>query len=110
MRRLRKYETWAFLNDEGKKIWGKIFPDGQVPIRSIISQGADLEGLNQTERVFLVDWPELTAEQQDAILTKLSEKSGAAKDVILKDILKIGLPLREKYTNGCGTTRVGLFI
>jgi hypothetical protein len=110
LERLRKYETGAFLNDEGKKIWGKIFPDGQVPIRSIISQGAYIEGLNQTERVFLVDWPELTAEQQDAILTKLSEKSRAAKDVILKDIQKIGLPLREKYTNGCGTTRVGLFI
>jgi hypothetical protein len=107
---LRKYKTWASLNAEGKAIWGDVFPDGEVPVQSIIAQAATLEGIAKTERVFLVDWKELNARQQDGVLEKLSKRSGAAKDVILKDILKIGLPLREKYTDGCGTTRLGLFV
>ena len=107
---MRKYRTWAYLNAEGKAVWGDVFPDGEVPIQSIIAQPASLEGICKTERVFLVDWKELTPHQQDAILEKLCERSGAAKDVILKDILKIGLPLREKYTDGCGTSRLGLLV
>ena len=107
---MRKYRTWAYLNAEGKAVWGDVFPDGEVPVQSIIAQPATLEGIDKTERVFLVDWKELTAQQQNAVLEKLSKRSGARKDVILKDILKIGLPLREKYTEGCGTSRLGLFI
>lgn len=106
---MRQYKTWANLNDEGKKVWGDIFPDGEVPVRSIIAQPARLEGAGE-ERVFIVEWRDLNSGQQDAILERLSKKSGAPKEVILQDILKIGLPLREKYTNGSGTTRLGLFI
>jgi hypothetical protein len=98
------------LNAEGKAVWGDAFPEGEVPVHSIIAQSATLEGINKTEKVFLVDWKELTALQQDAVLEKLSKRSGASKDVILKDVLKIGLPLREKYTEGCGTSRLELFI
>jgi hypothetical protein len=107
---LRKYRTWAFLNAEGKSVWGDIFPDGEVPIQSIIAQTATLEGIDRIERIFLVDWKELTAQQQNAVLEKISKRSGASIEAILKDVLKIGLPLREMYTEGCGTTRMGLFI
>jgi hypothetical protein len=98
------------LNAEGKAVWGDVFPNGEVPVQSIIAQSATLEGVETTERVFLVDWNELTGKQQDAILEKLSKRRGVAREVILKDVLRIGLPLREKYTDSCGTTRLGLFI
>ena len=107
---MRKYQTWAYLNAEGKAVWGDVFLDGEVPVQSIIAQPAALEGIDKTERVFLVDWKELTTQQQDAVLEKLSKRSGASKDIILKDVQKIGLPLREKYTDSCGTTRLGLFV
>ena len=106
---MRKYLTWAYLSAEGKKAWGDVFLDGEVPILSIIAQSTTLEGISKTERVFLVDWKELTAQQQDSILEKISRRSGASKDVILKDVLKVGLPLRSKYTEGCGTSRMELF-
>ena len=106
---MKKYRTWAYLNSEGKTVWGNVFQEGEVPIQSIIAQPATLEGINGTERVFLVDWKELNVQQQDAIIEKLSKRSGASKEVILKDVLKVGLPLREKYTEGCGTSRLGLF-
>ncbi len=107
---MRKYQTWAYLNDEGKKLWGDVFPDGEVPLQSMIAQTATLEGVDSVERIFLVNWKELSAEQQKAVLEKISKLSGASKDAILKHVLKVGLPLREKYTEGCGTSRMGLFI
>lgn len=106
---MRKYATWASLNEEGKKHWGDIFPDGTVPIKSIIQIPAKLKGVNGTEKVYMVDWKALTRQQQEAILEKLSKYSGASKTEILKEILKVGLPLREKYTRGSATTRTELF-
>jgi hypothetical protein len=43
------------LNAEGKKVWGDVFPDGEVLIQSIIAQTATLEGIARVEKVFLVD-------------------------------------------------------
>jgi hypothetical protein len=106
---LRRYRTWACLNAEGKAVLGDVFPDGEVPIQSIIPQPANLGGVDGIEKVFLVDWKELTSQQQDFILETISKKFGASKEVILKDILKVGLPLREKLTDGGGTIRLELF-
>jgi hypothetical protein len=97
------------LNAEGKAVLGDVFPDGEVPIQSVIPQPANLEGVDGIEKVFLVDWKELTAQQQEAILENISKKFGASKEAILKDILKVGLPLREKLTEGGGTIRLELF-
>ena len=106
---MRKYRTWAYLNAEGKKLWGDVFPDGEVPIQSMIAQAATLEGIDGIERVFIVDWKELSTEQQKAVLEKISKLSGVRKETILKNVLKVGLPLRQKYTDGCGTSRMELF-
>jgi hypothetical protein len=106
---LNKYATWARLNPEGKRLWGNVFPDGVVPVQSIATQHAMLEGIKDVESVFTVDWKELTQDQQKAILEKLSERTGATEGTILKEILKVGLPLRRRYTAGCGTNRMGLF-
>ncbi len=106
---MRHYQTWAYLNSEGRQVWGDVFPDGKVPIQSIISLPASLEGIDAVQSIYLVDWKELTSQQQEAVLDKLSKKSGASKTQLLKDILKVGLPLRERYTEGCGTSRLELF-
>ncbi len=107
---MRGYRTWAFLNAEGKTAWGDLFVEGEVPIQSIIAQSATLEGIDKPEKVFLVDWKELTPRQQDGVLEKIGKRTGASKDAILKDILKVGLPLRARYIGGCGTIRMELFL
>ena len=102
---MSKFRTWVRLNVEGKRLWGDVFPDGIVPVQSIATQHAKLEGIKDAESVFTVNWKELTTEQQLAILEKLSEQTGATKEAILKDILKVGFPLRRRYTINCGTTQ-----
>jgi len=98
------------LNVEGKAFFGDIFPDGEVPIQSIMPQHAKLDGVDEIDKVFLVDWKELSVQQQDALLGKISKKFGASKEAILRDILKVGLPLREKLTEGGGIIRLELFL
>ena len=91
---------WACLNAEGKKVWGEIFPDSKIPVTSMSFQETKLGPECKRERVVLVAWTLLSKEKKDAILTKISQSSGAPKDQILNDILRIGLPLRESLTTG----------
>jgi len=93
--------SWAILNEEGKKHWGDIFPDGQVPIQGVAVIPAKLQGLANPQTIYMVYWKRLTSIQQAAILVKLNKISGDPKEEILQEILKVGLPLREKYTCGC---------
>ena len=99
---------WTILNDEGKKIWGDIFPDGKVPVTSMSFQEAKVG--SRTERIVLVAWTALSKEQKAAVLTKISDRLGAPKTVILKDIKKIGLPLRESLTTGIIAAELRYFI
>lgn len=76
---------------------------------SIGTQKAKLEGTKDAESVFTIDWKELTTEQQLSILEKLSCKNGIAKEAILKNISKTGLPLRRNLISSCGTNRMELY-
>ena len=96
------YRSWARLNLEGRREWGEVFPDGKVPVQTIVTQKPILEDAKDVESVFTVNWKELTPWQQQAIIEKLSKQNGATKETILNDILRIGLPLRRKYTVCCG--------
>lgn len=103
-----EFRMWATLNDEGKKVWGDVFPDGKVPVMSMSFHEAKV-GPN-TKRVVLVSWNVLSKLQKYAVLTKISEKSGVSEEVILKDIEKIGLPLRESLTTGIIAAELRYFI
>ena len=107
---MKRYHTWVILNADGKEAWGGIFAGGQVPVLSVLPKPATLEGIAQAECVFMVAWKDLTDLQQDAILEKLSKCFNASKDAVLKEILRLGLPLREKYTSGSATGRLEHFL
>jgi hypothetical protein len=99
---------WVLLNDEGKRVWGHVFPDGKVPVCSQF-QEANLRG-SGAERVVLVNWSALSLGQKYAVLAKISKSTGTSNETILKDILKIGLPLRERYTTGVVAAELRFFI
>ena len=81
-----------------------------VPFCSMSFQQANLHGTVGSERAILVNWVALSSAQKDAVLTKISQRSGTAKEVILKDILKVGLPLRERYTTSVVAAELRFFI
>ena len=101
---------WTFLNDVGRKVWGEVFPDGQVPVCSMHFFNAFLGGSVGIEKVVLVNWSLLTVEQRDQIVSKISKKAQAPKEAVLKDILRIGLPLRKIHTNGAIVEELRFFV
>lgn len=95
---------WVSLNEKGKEVWGDVFPNGKVPVSSMTFAESNVGS------VILVAWSQLSEEQKVAILSKISVKSGAPKEAILRDIIKIGLPLRESYTTGTVVAEARFFI
>jgi len=89
----------AILNEEGKKVWGAIFPDG-VPVLDIASRTAEIEELGKDIKVYMVAWDALTPVQRGQILNLLSEKFKCSVRIIENDILDKGLPLQAKYVSG----------
>jgi len=89
----------ATLNDEGKKIWGNIFPDG-IPVLDIVSRTAEIEELGTDIKVYMVAWDALTPVQRGQILNLLATKFQCPEQAIEKDILAKGLPLQAKYVSG----------
>jgi hypothetical protein len=64
----RKWHHWAYLNDEGKQLWGDVFPTGTVPVKVFLPQSGTLEGSEKTVDVFLINQEELTSEQTGCFL------------------------------------------
>jgi hypothetical protein len=105
-----QYDTWASLNDEGKKEYGGIFPTGEVPIISIIGVQMQTGPTAEPELAYLIRQEDLTPEQLDKLLTMLAEKFKTAKDLIKKEMEKNRIPIRAKFTSGAGTTKMGMFL
>ena len=104
-----QYQIWVRLNFAGKQEWGEVFPEGKVPIVRFAVQQAKLEGIKDIESVFTVNWKELTQKQQQAILERLSMQTGVSKEKILKEVARLGLPLRRKWVQSIGTNQIELF-
>jgi hypothetical protein len=108
---MTKFHHWVHLNEEGKRLFGSVFPDGIVPVQIMLSQDATLQGQNGIQRVYKVDWEQLSNEQREEILEILSQKFGAPKGTIRSQFEKDGfIPLRAQYVSGAGTDQIGLFI
>jgi len=108
---MTRFHHWIHLNEEGKKLFGSVFPDGIVPVKVMVPQGATLQGQSSVQQVYKVDWEQLTDQQRDTLLEILSKKFGAPKKAIRAQIEKDGfIPLRSQYVSAAGTDQMGLFI
>ena len=89
---------------------GRRLPRRQSTHTEHSDTGAKLEGIKDIESVFTVDWKALADWQQQAVLEKLSQQSGATKEAIQKEILQVGLPVRRKYIQSCGINQLEFFL
>ena len=104
----RRFKHWAYLNEEGMKIFGVVFPDKKVPILSMIPQCVKLP--IGDKQIYKVYFDELTDKQTEKIINILVEKQGGPKEELEKQIKEYGLPLRRELTTGSGTNQIGLFL
>ena len=87
------------LSDEGKAEFGHIFPSGHVPCRNNgVPGGADLEGLDETQEIFYVDWGSLDDDQRSQILDYMQAKFDAPRSVIEERLVSDGhFPIRSQF-------------
>lgn len=89
------------LSEEGKTELGHIFRDGYIPVTEFTPRYAELE--NHPDKhvlVFLVDWEQLSAEQQTLVLDYLSKKfpkAGSPSDIESRLEADGYLPIQHKY-------------
>ena len=103
----RRFKHWAYLNEEGMKLFGAVFPDKEVPVLSMLWQVVTLP-IGDKE-IFKVYLGELTDEQNETLFEILVEKFKASREDVEKHIKEYGLPLRRELTNGSGTNNPRLF-
>jgi hypothetical protein len=99
---------WVCLNEEGKRVFGDVFPDGKVPVCSMQFSKMKL-GDGLVEAV-LVNWRVLSIEQKVAVVRKLADAWNVSKDDVLVAIKRIGLPLRKSLTTGVIAAELRFFV
>ena len=97
----RRFKHWAYLNEEGKKQFGDVFPKGEVPVVSMIPF---------QEGFYLVYHEEMAPDQVELLLTKIAEKFKASKEDVRIQMKEDRIPLRVILTNGSGTNGFAQFI
>lgn len=109
---MKDYKDWAHLNDEGKAEFGDIFPDGIVPILSMLPIVFEHPNLDTPERAYLLRGSDLIEDQLVKLVEKLAKKFNDPdkKDEIKKYILANEIPIREKLTSGTGTKRIYMYM
>lgn len=102
------FKHWANLNEEGKKLYGKIWEDGTVPVVSIVPTWYKIEG--QAEQCYLILHEEMTTEQINVMLGILADRFGVSKSAIESEMKKNRLPLRSKFVSSAGTDQIGFLL
>ena len=86
------------LSEKGEKEFGAIFPAG-VPCKEIAPVTVDLEGFDEPQQVFMVEWRELSHLQKDLVVEYMALKfDDVPTDVIRGQLDTDGqFPIRAKF-------------
>jgi len=106
--------SWAHLNEEGLKQWGDVFPDGKVPIRSIIPSKTTLVNIqpgdgNKEQDVYILNISALTPETFENLVQKIASKFNSPSVEVKKSLTETGTVLRTTLTSGAGTDDLSWF-
>lgn len=101
---------WAYLNEEGRKLYGEVFPKGKLPVISMLPQWAKLGGSETPSQIYLVKVSELSSEQFSKIVDIVFKNLGGPRNEIEKNFKDYNIPLRYELTSGSGTDQIGFLL
>lgn len=104
-------DSFGFLNEEGKRLWGSVYPDGKVPLVSIIQELAELDGLSGKRAVYRVPLDSLSSKQFGSIVEVIATKNQVSLGLVRSDLESMGfVPIRAELVSGVGTTNLRMFL
>lgn len=114
---MSRYIKYGILNDLGKKEIGYIFPDGLVPVLSIIPGTATLENKPGSRTIYKIDIRVLSDKQfMECIhfIIKKNKEHGLdvfPKSVVIENIRSLGfIPIQKRYFSGAGTNNMRCYL
>ena len=107
----KDYQDWCYLNDDGMKDYGDIFPSRQVPILCMIPIIFEHPQLDEPKKAYLLRGSDLTEEQIEKLIEKASRKFDEFdKEEMRAHILTNQIPIRMELTSGAGTKRIYMYL
>jgi len=107
----KDYQDWCYLNDNGMKDYGDIFPTTQVPILSMNPIMFEHPQLDEPKKAYLLRGSDLTEEQIEKLIDKASRKFDEFDKEEMRDhILTNQIPIRMELTSGAGTKRIYMYL
>jgi hypothetical protein len=105
-------KDWIYLNEEGMELFGDVFPDGKVPVISILPITFEHPTLPEPNTAFILKGNELSEETIQNLILKLAKKFKTPKKDhpdLEQEILNNRVPVRTKLTSGFGTSRPQMY-
>ena len=106
----RRFRHWAYLNEEGKRIYGDVFPDGTVPVVVMIQSEVKVGLSTSSVEAYLVYHEEMAPDQVELLLSKIADKFKVSKEDVRVQMISDRIPLRRSLTDGSGTDGMAQFL
>jgi len=103
--------TYGYLNDHGKMLYGNAFPDGKIPLTSILLESARLGNKPVREEIYRIDIKQMTEEQIDSVVKIVARSTNARTILVRASFVDLGfIPIRASLVATVSTDDLHLFV
>jgi len=96
---LQTIKTGGYLNEQGNSLYPGIFPQGRVPLKSILMERALLmdQGKTVEKEIFRIDISKLSDEQYDAVIALVAKTNNLSDAYVKLSLDQLGyIPIRAE--------------
>jgi len=103
--------SYGYLNEQGKMLYGDAFPDGRIPLTSILLESARLGNKPVREEIYRIDLQQMTEEQIDLVIKVVARSTNARTIVVRESFVSLGfIPIRASMVGSVSSTDLHLFV
>ena len=103
--------SYGYLNAQGKMLYGDAFPNGKIPLKSILYETTLLGKKPFRDEVYHIDIRQLTEKQIDAIIMIVARSTNTPTLRIRESFFELGfIPIRASMVETVGTDDLHLFV
>jgi len=92
-------------------LYGDAFPDGKIPLTSILLESARLGNKPVREEIYRIDLKQLTEDQVDTIVKIVARSTNARTILVRESFVDLGfIPIRASMVATVRSTDLHLFV
>ena len=92
-------------------LYGDAFPNGKIPLTSILCETTQLGKKPVREEVYRIDIRQMTEEQIDSVVKIVARSTNARTILVRESFVNLGfIPIRASMVETVGTDELHLFV